>query len=346
MEEHLHIESLIRPKPDIKQVSLLYFVTILLFLFVGSRVQRFEFYSGILITEFLLVAAPALVMLYIFKYDVKYTLRLNRISVLNLFIILCIMLFAIPVTGVLNLVNLSVIKLLFGRAVVQQPPVAVNALGLLVNVLVVGGSAGICEEIMFRGAIQRGFEKVGTAKAILITSFLFGLMHVDFQKLLGTFLLGGLIGFIVYRTNSLYGGMFAHFCNNSLAVLIAYGAGKLRDIAGASSAGTNIPYSTDVDFSAIFDLPPVQLIAVIVVWGFIFLFCISVLVGLIIALIRNTEKQVEKVQKQRDPANLLGAFWLLPPFCLIALIYFAQGLGLTGVRLAWLDMVLRFIGMR
>jgi membrane protease YdiL (CAAX protease family) len=71
----------------------------------------------------------------------------------------------------------------------------------------------VCEEILFRGAIQRGFEKLGAIKSIILTAFLFGLMHQDFQKLLGTFLLGCIIGFIVYRSDSIIGGMFAHFTN-------------------------------------------------------------------------------------------------------------------------------------
>jgi len=70
----------------------------------------------------------------------------------------------------------------------------------------------------FRGVIQRGLERLGAVKSILINGVSFGLIHFDFQRLFGTFLLGALIGFLVYRSNSLLVGMFAHFTNNSIAV--------------------------------------------------------------------------------------------------------------------------------
>ncbi len=346
MLENSQGESFRSHRPTIRQVSLLYFITILLFLVIGSRVQHREFYSGVLVTEFLLVMAPALGMLFLYRYDIRNTLRIHRVGLLNLFIIFCIMLFCIPIISILNLVNLSIIKQIFGKVLIQQIPVATNGLGLFINILVIGGSAGICEEVLFRGVVQRGFERLGVVKAILITSFLFGLMHVDFQKLLGTFLLGGLIGFIVYRTNSLFAGMFAHFCNNSLAVLISYAASKLMNTMQSSGLNPGQSGASPTDISSLFEMPTMQMVAVIIVWGTIFLACAAFLVGLMIALIKNTEQKVERVREPAEKVDLKGMVWLLPPFLLIGTIYVAQGFGLLGIRNEALDMVLRFIGIR
>lgn len=333
-------------KPSIRQIGVLYSVVVILFLFIGSRVQHSSFYIGVLITEFLLIMLPPLVMLFIYKFDIKRVLRLNKVSFLSIFIIFWIMIFALPVVGIINLANLMLIKHIFGRVIVAQPPVATNGLELLLNVLVIGASAGICEEVLFRGVIQRGFERFGTVKAILLTSFLFGLLHVDFQKLLGTFLLGALIGFIVYRTNSLFSGMFAHFTNNSLAVVIAYGSNKLMELLNSSGMrGMEESIDPDKYFSMLADMPQAQLIGLIVGWTFIILFCASILTGLIIGLVKITEGKPEEIKQESVNSAIIKLLWFLPGVVFIAFIYFAEGLKLRGITLGVVESVLRFIGL-
>ncbi|MDF2522474.1 MAG: hypothetical protein K0R31_115 [Clostridiales bacterium] len=253
-------------KPTIGQIGILYTFVAIIFIILGSKAQQNEFYSGILITEFGIIALPPIILLLVHKFDLRRVLRLNRISFLNVFIIFWIMIFAMPVVGVFNYVNLVLIKQIFGKLIIQPVPISNDAMGLLLNVLVIGGSAGICEEILFRGTIQRGFERLGVVKAILITAFLFGLLHVDFQKLLGTFLLGALIGFIVYRTNSLYGGIFAHFANNSLAVLLTYGVNKAMKLF--ESSGLDKGQLNNVgDLPSFADIPAAQLIVTIAIYS-------------------------------------------------------------------------------
>jgi len=43
------------------------------------------------------------------------------------------------------------VKLLFGTVEITQYPVGSDAKGFLVSILVIGASAGICEELLFRG---------------------------------------------------------------------------------------------------------------------------------------------------------------------------------------------------
>ncbi len=273
-------------KPGITQTCILFSITIILFIFIGYRVQRVEFYSGILITEFGLIMLPAFVLLLIFRFDLKFVLRLNKTKLVNYFVTFGIMLFAIPLAGMFNLLNLLLVNSIFGKVIIQQVPVAKNGTELLLNIIVIAGSAGICEEFLFRGVIQRGLERFGAAKAILLAAFLFSLTHVDFQKIFGTFLLGALIGFIVYRTNSLYCGVFAHFTNNALAVLISYGAAKLTSMF--QETAMNITEETDLNslFSTFGELPPQQLVIVFFIYGFMFLFFAILFILLLYALIR------------------------------------------------------------
>ncbi len=317
-------------KPSLAQVAIIYSITVILFFTIGSIVQKNEIYSGLLITEFLLVMLPALLMLFICRYDVKKVLRLNKTSLLNILVIFFIMLFALPVVGVFNLANIWIVSKLFGRVAISQPPVAETLEGLFINILIIGGSAGICEEIMFRGVIQRGFERFGAVKSILFSSFLFALMHFDFHKLFGTFLLGALIGFIVYKTNSIFNGMFAHFANNTIAVLVSFASVKMNESLRSEMGKINSLYNTSIDFSAFESLPPETLIVVIFSVISMVLFCSAVLAGLIIALARMNNGKAEKLIPEKG-INLIGALWFLPAAIIIGFVYLAQGMALLSV---------------
>lgn len=329
-------------KPSIAQVAAIFSITIILFVTIGFIAQRNEFYSGIIITEFLLILLPALMLLIVGGYDIKRVLRLKRVKFLSLFLILCIMIFAIPVVGIFNLANIWIVTKLFGRVAIAQPPIAQTAAGLLLNVLVVGGAAGICEEVMFRGVIQRGFERFGAVKAILFTSFLFALIHLDFQKLFGTFLLGALIGFIVYKTDSIFSGMFAHFANNSIAVVVSFIATVFDKTLESEIDKMGGMYNTGVDFSVFENLPPEARMAAIFSVAFMVIFCSAVLAGLIIALIKLNEGRAEKLVPQRG-GSLKGMLWFLPAAAIIGFIYFAQGLALRGINIGTIGNALKFL---
>ncbi len=335
-------------KPTVRQAGMLYLTAVLLLVFVGSRVQKHNFNTGIFVTEFVLILLPPLIFLYIKKYDIPKLLRLNRISTANLLLILMLMIFALPLVGALNFVNLMLLKSVFGKVMISQPPIAADPRGLLVNILLIGGSAGICEEVLFRGTIQRGFERFGAAKAILITSFLFGLMHVDFQKLLGTFLLGALIGFIVYRTDSIFGGMFAHFTNNSIAVLLTFGMNRLAQSVkapGIGNAGGKAAVS-DLDISAIFNMPREQLMIIVIFWVIVVIFCACVFSALIFALLRNTPKTTAGIGREVSVKTENKLVWMLPGMLVVGFLYFAEGLKLKGVSNPFIESIIRFLGLR
>ena len=349
-------------QPGITQVCILFSITIILFIFVGYRVQAKEFYSGILITEFGLIMLPALLFLLIFRFDLKKVLRLNGSRPLNYLVTFGIMVFAIPVAGAFNLVNLLLVHSIFGKVIVQQPPVAQNGQELLVNILVIAGSAGLCEEFLFRGVIQRGFERFGQARAILLAAFLFSLTHMDFQKILGTFLLGALIGFIVYRTNSLYCGIFAHFTNNALAVLIGFVSTKLASLL--QGEGMNMQQEADLNalFSTFGALPPGQLVAVLFIYGFLFLFIASMFILLLYALIRlnPVKRDVKGYSGMEDTAapipsesgyvatgipgsGISGLLWLLPGLLLIAGMYYFEVYHFTGTENSLIEFARRLL---
>ncbi len=80
----------------------------------------------------------------------------------------------------------------------------------------------VCEEFLFRGVILNGLRKYGVWTAVLVSATFFSLMHMNLQQIPYTFILGVIIGFVVYYTRNLGLGMLMHFANNALVLIISY----------------------------------------------------------------------------------------------------------------------------
>jgi membrane protease YdiL (CAAX protease family) len=86
---------------------------------------------------------------------------------------------------------------------------------LLLGVFHIGVVPAICEEIMYRGYVQRAFEKSwGVVAAILISGAIFGAYHLQITNFLPLATLGIFLAYLTYISDSLIPAMVAHFVNN------------------------------------------------------------------------------------------------------------------------------------
>lgn len=74
----------------------------------------------------------------------------------------------------------------------------------------------ICEELLFRGAMQSLLRPSGSAVAIFGPALLFGLLHESFAQRMAAIVGGMVLGWLAERTGSILPGMAVHFVNNSL----------------------------------------------------------------------------------------------------------------------------------
>lgn len=96
--------------------------------------------------------------------------------------------------------------------------------GLLVNLLVIAATPAVCEELIFRGALQGTFLRLlkNPHVAIWSSAIIFSAIHLQFFGFLPRMLLGAAFGYIYFWTKNLWYTIFAHFLNNAYAVSIAY----------------------------------------------------------------------------------------------------------------------------
>ena len=92
----------------------------------------------------------------------------------------------------------------------------------------------ILEELLFRGVIMQSLRRFGDGFALIVSSILFGIIHLNLAQAIPAFLSGLLIGYFVLRTGSIWTGIIIHFVNNSIAaaqLLITHDAGDEMLIA-------------------------------------------------------------------------------------------------------------------
>jgi|JTFP01.1.fsa_nt_gb membrane protease YdiL (CAAX protease family) len=100
----------------------------------------------------------------------------------------------------------------------------VNEPALLVqNMILVAVIPAIGEELFFRGGIQNIIsDKKNIHLAVWISAFVFSAIHLQFYGFIPRMLLGGMYGYLLFWSGSLWLPVIAHFVNNGMAVLVYY----------------------------------------------------------------------------------------------------------------------------
>jgi len=102
-----------------------------------------------------------------------------------------------------------------------QMETAFGAGGVAQNLLGIGIIGPLVEEILFRGMIKRELESVSKWKAaVVVQGVLFGLYHFIPLQIIYTIPIGIYLGYITYKTGSVWPAAAGHIALNSLSVLL------------------------------------------------------------------------------------------------------------------------------
>ena len=90
--------------------------------------------------------------------------------------------------------------------------------------------APFCEEVFFRGMMQKAYSRCGEKQAFIITSVLFGLYHAlnGVSNVIPATVIGFALGYSALKTGSIWPGIALHTANNLLAGLATLaGTGRI-----------------------------------------------------------------------------------------------------------------------
>ncbi|MBN1543482.1 CPBP family intramembrane metalloprotease [candidate division KSB1 bacterium] len=82
-------------------------------------------------------------------------------------------------------------------------------------------AAGLSEEMLFRGLLQGSLEReLDPARAIVLSAIAFSLLHLNPWNALQITVIGLLMGYLVWKSGSLWPAVFVHMLNNLFSLLI------------------------------------------------------------------------------------------------------------------------------
>ncbi len=184
----------------------------------GAVVQLWSMYPGLMITEALFILAPPIGYAWLKGLPAAEALGWHKVSAGTALVgallgitscgpALCIALATYPILG----------------PPPQIPFFEITTFGQLVTMWFVAALLpGICEETLFRGAIQGTLRRKGFARALIYTSLLFGVFHVNPWNFLPPVFLALVLGVLAERSGSIIPCMIAHAGINATAFTIGY----------------------------------------------------------------------------------------------------------------------------
>lgn len=91
--------------------------------------------------------------------------------------------------------------------------------------------APFVEEVFFRGFLFQGLrQRYGWIAAMLLSSAIFAVAHLDPVALIPTFVLGNVLAYVYHRSNSVWPGIGLHFLVNGFGLCAAYFVTQYQDL--------------------------------------------------------------------------------------------------------------------
>ena len=211
--------------PDPLQAAILMLGVLGLILLVGQLVQAMDIIVGLLITEWVLIATPVLLLLRFGRLDARAVLSLHTPRVVTVV--------GAVMAGLSGWVLVGMVVETVQQRFMPMPKELMEQMSkmlfsgersMALDLFTLALSPAICEELLFRGVILKASRaRMGVAAAVVLNGVLFGVFHLSIYRVFPTMILGMVLALIVIRTGSIIPAMVFHFLNNGCAVV----AGRL-----------------------------------------------------------------------------------------------------------------------
>lgn len=222
----------------VKKVNRLFILLICAFIF-GS--MNIAFFGGIIgavwkqvfgsisssyesILQEILVVFPPILMLsfggyYVIKNKIslKRDLRFNPISFPVIILVILMAFIMLPLITFIN-----AFSMMFSTNLVNNALDELTQKGILYAIITVAVLPALMEEFVYRGILGQTYIKVNWKKGVLLSSFLFGIMHVNFNQFSYAFILGIIFMIVLEITDSIYSTMILHFIVNGFNVAMVF----------------------------------------------------------------------------------------------------------------------------
>ncbi|HVP12233.1 MAG TPA: CPBP family glutamic-type intramembrane protease [Phycisphaerae bacterium] len=190
---------------------------------VGADSSGERFKAVMAGAQVLIFAAPVVLLAWYRKLDMRSTFSLGAPDWQQVAGALLIAVSIVPVSLLLEQVQNAYLPPSPGAERLFARQMELLRGGSLPAVLLVFALLpGICEELAFRGFLLAGLRsKLPRAASIVLVGVIFGLYHINLEKIPIVTLMGILLAFICLRSGSIYPAMLVHIANNGLGLWVS-----------------------------------------------------------------------------------------------------------------------------
>lgn len=229
---------------EVKKTNV-FFTCLVLFLFLASIVlalipQGLIMFSVSLILGQILMLVAATIYIITLKPKEYGKGRWNMFNIWLLVPITVMVIALMPVGTFLNALSMIVFE---NRATGMISNVSNYHIILAVFLMAV--VPALAEEFVFRGLIYHGYRKVSALKAILMSSFLFGIFHMNFNQFFYAFFFGIVFALLLEATGSIIAPIVAHLLFNAFNTIIA--VNYIKNNSESINEITNAQKTTEFD---------------------------------------------------------------------------------------------------
>lgn len=203
-------------------VNLVFLITVIFSIFgafLNSFISLFtDNYFILLLSSQIILIIPSLI--YIIKNDLNLskTICIKSISFGNTILLILFSYLIMPLMTFIN--ALSMIFVDNSTADFMENIVGNN--GLFLSLFIVAFIPAILEETVYRGIFYNEYRKVSPLKAIFLSAFLFGIIHLNLNQFTYAFAMGVVFALIIEATDSILSTMIIHFFINGTSVITLY----------------------------------------------------------------------------------------------------------------------------
>jgi len=202
-----------RPRlPAVDEAIALFAVCLLLMFYVQPSLMQWGLFATLAISQIFLFFGPAALFALVGKWQWRATFKLRAPGGAALLGGFLLGLGLVPVVQLLSLLQRKVwAPDAATEKFMNDLFVPVLAAHPFITPVIVGVLAGIFEELLFRGPIQTALmRKNNPWFAIIVTALLFAAAHLDLHGMGIRAALGILLGWVVWRTGSIFPAMMIH----------------------------------------------------------------------------------------------------------------------------------------
>jgi len=211
---------------NLEEGNVLYGFSAFLLILFSLFTSHLSFSLYALMAELMVFLGPVLFMAWYMQIDVRIALSMKPMSIKQWVNSFFFFVFIIPLSIFINLLSAFITSAL-GFQYENTLPTATSFWEVVLQLLIIGLVTAVSEEFFFRGMLFNAYAKKthNIPWSILVSSFLFAILHFDIQNFLNPLFLGIVFAIVNRQTGSIWSSVVGHTIINSFVVLMLASSG-------------------------------------------------------------------------------------------------------------------------